>query len=716
MKKFVLCAVLLLAMGLGYFYAVYYQGIFIDFQPNSSIDVPFRTEGTAILVQDASGSYTPLNMKGVDISSSMPGQYATSFAPKEEDYLRWLTAIGEMGANTIRVYTIMDADFYNAFYAYNTSHSSPLYLLQGFLVSDQANAGAVDAYNRDFYDQLITDGRNAVDIIHGKKIISTNKMRGTGAYFHDISPWVVGYLVGQEWDSATVAYTDHRTFYSPVYQGTFFSTRDDASSFEAMLAEIMDQIMVYETSKYKTQRLISFINDPMNDLLHYEISYAKQLSKYSYIDAEHILPSDQLLSGYFASYRLFDFCDSFTNYLQEDQKAALAPILSGIDTTGVYGGYLQLLSAYHTMPVVAAGYSFSTARAPVSKAFAPLTEEEQGEALMNVYRQAKAAGWAGVFLSSWQDTWERRTWNTAFSTVLTQNYLWHDLQTDGQNSGIMAYDPGEKERVCVVDGNDQEWEDETELLAWEDLKLYAKTDSEGLYLLIRGKDLREEPLYLPIDTTQESGSTFCSQPKLSFNRAADFLLCLNGTDDTRLLVQERYDPLRENFLTEISGQDPFVEYPEADTDLFVPIGIALQNPTLVNEELVSTAQEAQRLRFLGVWETGKLVHGCGDPDSADYYSLADFCFGRDCVEIRLPWLLLNVGDPSSMQIHSDYYQNFGVLTHSVSCFYLGLGDGSQIISLSPLELKGYSMPTYHERLKKSYSIIQSQWRGEQNAS
>lgn len=714
MRKFLTGAVILFLIVFAGFYITFYKGISIDLHPGAPIQVKYRTDESSILVLKDSGAYQPFFLKGVDLSASMPGRYATYFAPTKEDYLRWLKEIGEMGANTVRVYTVMDDDFYHAFYTYNMTEEHTLYLLQGLLVSDSANTGAADAYDDDFFRRLLTDGRDAIDIIHGRKIIHANETKGSGTYFHDISDWVLGYLVGQEWNASTVAYTDHRSIHPSSYHGVYFTTSDDSSPFEAMLAQIMDRLILYETKKYKTQRLISFINDPQNDPFAYEISYAKQLNKYSCVDAEHILPTDQLLSGYFASYRLYDFCDDFTQYLSEKQKEQLSALLPGIDTQAVYGGYLQLLSAYHTMPVVAAGYGFSTSRGAVIKNQAPLTETQQGNALKEVYQNAVDSAWSGVFLSTWQDTWERRSWNTAFGTVLTQNYLWHDLQSDGQNYGLMAFDPGESEKTCTIDGKPDEWSKEDRLLTEENKTLSVKTDAEGMYLMIQGDDLEKSTLYLLFDTTQESGSQEIRLPEaagqLSCERAADFLLCLNGPDDTRLLVQERYDALRENFLPEITGENPFIEFPEADSPHFVSVGMALQNQTLVDETVVTTAKEAQRLRALGIWETGKLVHGNGDPDSEAYDSLSDFCFGENCVEIRLPWLLLNVGDPSQMQIHSDYYQNFGVHTHTAGEFWMGLGDGGERISMTSRPMEGYVAPTWHERLKKSYYIMQEQWR------
>lgn len=713
MKRFLIAAVALLLAALGGWYAVYHHGFYLDLHPDAPVTALFRSEGTQLLRRTEDGGWAPFAIRGVDVSAGLPGRYATEFAAAAEDYLRWFEAIGALGANTLRASTVMDDDFYNALYAYNTARPEPLYLLQGIQVSDAANDGKKDAYSDDFLGALLRDGRNVVDIIHGRKSISAAGMQGGGLYRRDLSPWTVGYLVGQEWNSETIAYTDHSAIRSGAYQGGYFATAPEATAFEAMLAQVMDETTAYESGKYKTQRLIAFVNDPANDPFAYDPHYGAQLSKYNQLDAEHILPTPALTSGYFAAYRLYDFCPDFSQYLSAAQRADLGELLSRLDASAPYGGYLELLSAYHTMPVVCAGYGFSSARGAVALDQAPLTERQQGEALVAVYEAAMDSGWSGVFISSWQDAWERRTWNTAFATVLTRNYLWHDLQTDGQNYGLMAFDPGREARVCVLDGDPGEWSPDDAVLTAQGRTLSVRSDAEGLYLLIQGEGVGPEtPLYLPIDTTQESGSALCAAPALTFDRAADFLLCLDGRENSRLLVQERYDAMRENFLFEVTGEDPFVSCPAADSPAFVPVTMALRSSALIDAGAILTPAEAQSIRALGTWETGRLTHGRGDPAGPDYNSLADFCYGQDCVEIRLPWLLLNVADPTWMQIHSDYYQHYGVKTHAVRTCWIGLSAGDGEIVMEPVSLKSRGdRPEWHERLKQSYYIVQTAWKG-----
>ena len=115
------------------------------------------------------------------------------------------------------------------------------------------------------------------------------------------------------------------------------------------------------------------------------------------------------------------------------------------------------------------------------------------------------------------------------------------------------------------------------------------------------------------------------------------------------------------------------------------------------------------------FETGRLRYGCGDPASAAYDSLADFMTREGCIELRLPWQLLNFADPSKMQILDDYYNgNYGIEHINIDEMYLGVMRAEQEsrCELSPLTLTGWgNRVTYHERLKASYYMMQELWNG-----
>ncbi len=711
MKRFLICAVAILFLAVGGIYLYFSSSFYVDLHPDAPVQAQFRTEGRQILARKEDGTFEAMSLKGVDMISSMPGEYASDFAPEEADYLRWMEQIGQMGANLLRVYTLMDSDFYNALYAYNTTHEEPLFLLQGLQVSDEVNNGRKDGFSQEFQGRLIHDGMTAVDMIHGRKLLEATQISGGGSYLRDVSPWVLGYLVGNEWSADTIVYTDMSTVNPRAYQGTYFRTAEDASAFETMLAQVMDSIMAYESEKYKTQRLIGFNSAPQIDFLEYEAQYARQLSKYAFLDAQHILPTEAVQSGYFAGYRLSSMCDNFSDYLSQAQRSELAHHLSRMDTSRSYDGYLDLLSSYHTMPLIATVCGISSGRGAIKMEEPPLTEQQQGQQLMDIWLDCSSAGWAGLCISTWQDAWERIAWNTAFATELSQNYLWHDLQTDGENYGLMAFEPGEKATV-VLDGDPGEWQEKDVLFTQDGITLSLRYDQKALYLLIQGSEVTQtKPLYLPLDIVDQLGAYYCKTPKVTFDRRADFLLCLNGKNNTRLLVQERYDALRENFSQEMAKGDPFLSWPDADSPVFTTIGMALRNDTLVDNPELLSAWELAKLKALGVYETGKLRHGNGNPEAQDYDSLTDFCFGQGCVELRIPWLLINVANPMKMRVHQDYYLHYGVETMAVKTIWIGLGDGDGEISLNPVDTRKWKWDSsWRERLKASYQVVQSYWK------
>ena len=59
---------------------------------------------------------------------------------------------------------------------------------------------------------------------------------------------------------------------------------------------------------------------------------------------------------------------------------------------------------------------------------------------------------------------------------------------------------------------------------------------------------RADTLYIPIDTTPKTGSTYCENYDLTFERPCDFVICIDGRDNSRVVVQERYEVLRAMIL------------------------------------------------------------------------------------------------------------------------------------------------------------------------
>ena len=95
------------------------------------------------------GKWTPMIVKGVNIGMGKPGAFPGEAAITEEEYYKWFEAIGEMNANTIRVYTLHPPDFYHALKAYNDVHDTPIYVMHGVWINEEKLEESLDAFEKE---------------------------------------------------------------------------------------------------------------------------------------------------------------------------------------------------------------------------------------------------------------------------------------------------------------------------------------------------------------------------------------------------------------------------------------------------------------------------------------------------------------------------------------------------------------------------------------
>ena len=678
----------------------------------------------------------------------MPGEYATDFAIDKETYKRWFSDIQELGANTIRIYTLLHDDFYNAFYEYNTERvaagEEPLWLLHGVWLDDYSHNSHKDAFDNGLLPELVEDMQIIIDILHGNRFHIGRDGDGSGYYRHDVSQWVLGYILGVDWETSLVTYTNQNNPHITGYSGTYMKTTEDATPFECMLAELGDQVISYESKRYKEQRLIAFSNWPTTDPFTYSVVTSVYRSKSAVVNVEHVTPTENFISGYFASYHVYSY---FPDYLEIEQIAETytreelleafgkgqyatlekrielldAPNIHDylteadyIDSKGrqnTYYAYLCALNRFHNIPVVISEYGVTTGRGRAqvdentgrNQGF--MTEQEQGQALIDCYEDIMNAGSAGSCLFSWQDEWFKRTWNTMYAVDLDRTPYWSDYQTNEQYFGLLAFDPGNETSICYVDGDASEWTTEDVVLETEQGSLSMKYDEKFLYFYVEGYDPEAGAVYIPIDTTPKSGSTYCQNYDLSFDRPCDFVIIIDGTENSRVVVQERYEVLKSTYWETYYIGDPYIAPPDKDSSTFVNIDMAMK--------LMNVIPETDPSKTVGeTYETGKLRYGNANPEADDFDSLADYMFTEDGIEIRIPWQLLNFADPSEMMIHDDYYEHYGIEYIQIKEMYVGLctGEGEETAPMAAFPLQGWgNQVTYHERLKESYYMLQQYW-------
>lgn len=717
MKKFLAGAATLIILLYLLNTAYYTWGFYIDLHPETPVSFAVQVREKEIYMDSGSG-FEPFHIRGVDMGAGIPGHFATDYAIDKETYMRWFGEIKAMGANTIHVYTLLGPAFYEAVYEYNAGNPDPLYIIHGVWVNDYVQNSHVDAYDDSFLDTFIKDCRTLVDVIHGRKKLNLgySTSSASGSYTKDISSWVLGYILGVEWEDVTVAYTDQMQSDKSVYMGEYMYTSPEATPFEAMLAQTGDELIRYESDKYKQQRLVAFSNWPTTDPLSYPEEVLRLFMKCAQVDVEHILSTDKFLAGQFASYHVYAYYPDYLSYYESWKTQAVGRRWLEDGQYNTYGAYLDMLNQHHTMPVIISEYGVPTSRGIAQNDITKtrtqgyMSEKDQGQAIIDSYEDIKKAGCAGSIIFTWQDEWFKRTWNTMANVDLTKTPFWSDYQTNEQYFGLLSFDPGKEESICYTDGDVSEWSESDRILSNPDFDLYGKYDEKYIYLRIHGRfDFENEKLYIPVDVTPKTGSYYARAEGLRFERPADFLIILDGEENSRILVQERYDAFRAVFYENFGGENPFIHPPDKDSPEFVPVYLALQIGQVM-DPLTDT-------HALQKFETGRLTYGNGNPDSEDFNSLSDFIIHGDDVEIRLPWQLLNFSNPSEMQIHDDYYEHFGIENLGIDSIYLGVGtEGSGRIAMGALDLEGWGRKvTSHERLKQSYYMIRDYWKQEDNA-
>ena len=652
------------------------------------------------------GAFEKKFLKGVNMGSGKPGSFPGELAITKEEYLRWFKEISDMNADVIRVYTTQKPVFYDALYEFNKNSEKPIYILQGVWINDTDIAELNDAYgdNGRILKNFIKDAQDLVDIFHGNATLPEKAGFASGEYKNDISQYVIGWILGIEWDPTFVDTTNKNNQNRNTYTGKYLFT-EYASPFEAFMCEAGDNILEYEIDKYKMARPVSYTNWLTTDMLkHPNEPYLNE--DMVEVNVEHIKPQDSFKEGVFASYHIYPYYPDFINYQKDYTEFK--------DETGkinTYKAYLRDLMSQHTMPVLVAEFGVPASRGMAHESIhsgynqGNHDETEQGIILGNMLKDIYDEGYCGGLVFSWQDEWFKRTWNTLDFDVPDSRPFWSNPQTNEQEFGLLAFDPGKDESVCYVDGDIDEWKDDSPIYSKGDIKLYAKSDEKYLYLMVDKEkfDLTKDKILIPIDTIDGQGNKEDKDKNVKFTRDADFEVLIDGESNSKILVDAYYDSFNYLYGDKLKLIEENKIFKEKNSGMFNPMYLCLNKGFLLPQDKVEIP--------FSKYETGLLKLGTANPNQEGYNSLTDFSEKDGKVEIRIPWQLLNVMDPSKKQIMGDFHKNEGIKAEKVNGFYIGAGNiQDSEIGMGNYTWESWDIPTYHERLKPSYYKLQETFK------
>jgi len=645
-----------------------------------------RTNGTGLQVY-SQGAWTDLFVHGVNLGTALPGRWFTEFPEDLPTYYRWLEQIGGMGADTVRVYTLLDPAFYAAFRLYNQLNPERVLLLLQEIWPEEHPPGN-DYLREEYQSAFRQEIGHVVDAVHGNAEIPEREGRAWGSFTQDVSPWILGYLVGRELEPHEVETTNEL---NPArsFSGGYVRTLPGANATEVWLAGSIDFTLAYEQEHYGWQHPAAIVNWPTLDPLVHDSERdefgrkEREFNDYVSVDLNNLEPGPMMTSGLFGAYHIYpNYPDFMNNEPAYD---------SWRDDEGRfrYGGYLQEFIAQHKRyPAVVAEFGLATGMgnahfSPDGYHHGSMSETEQGEGTVRMFEAMKQEGYAGGVIFAWMDEWAKKTWTTEpYMIPYDRQILWHNAVDPEQNYGILAIEavkpavPG-----LTVPGT-----------GLRIIRMELSSDVSYLHIditLTEPPDFTHERYSEEIDAQAPSGM--------------EFLITLRGPLESSLAVIPPYN----------SGSYRFSTYEGLESR-----GVFEQPRKLVNRQRMladGTVIEARyensgRLNFGSFTESGAHVHITGST-----------------VSLRIPWGRINVSDPSSRTVLDDGGTYFtdplrdtlkttvteGIavsvaVTDRVSGTVLDAlpQPGGEQNSPAVLAWEPWNYPVFQVRLKSSYTVLQ----------
>ena len=642
-----------------------------DAERGQPLRVPARAGRGFLEVRGKGGSWERLFVAGINLGAALPGRHPTEFPEDVETWRAWLDEISGLGANAVRVYTLLPPAFYRALAERNASAGARgLWLIQGVWTElPPGNDFSDEGFVRDFESEIA----RVIDAVHGDLVLAPRPGHASGAFSADASGSLLAYIIGREWEPFAVEDYDASRPEETSWKGAWLEA-SGGRAMECVVARACDFAAGYEARRYLALHPLTFANWPTLDPLDHptesrraeEDAIRRKLGRPVVeklrdraweddavsLDATKIRATPAMEAGFFAAYHVYP---NFPDFLNLDPRYDGARDAEGPSR---YAGYLRELKALHgDQPVLIAEFGVSTSRGiahaqPEGWHHGGHDERRQGEIVARMLRAIRDAGMAGGIVFELQDEWFKSTWSVApLESPAERRRLWFNAESPEQSYGLVANRPRSPVRV---DGDPAEWgrglvvasaEDGRTGDGWSDLRdLSVASDAGYVYLLVRTgggsgpPDWSRVAYRIAIDTYDARRGERSLPPPgpATTPTGVEFLVEIGGPGRSAVTVSEPYEPFRRRDAGPVAS-------PLEPSGRFAPL-------------LLETNRERfgrDGTRFPPVRANpGELRFGSLDPGARDFDTRADVAVGVEAgaIEIRIPWGLLSVGDPSSRRV------------------------------------------------------------------
>ena len=693
--------------------------------------VPARTHGERFEVWAGTG-WAPFYVKGVNLGAARPGKFPSEFPTDDSTYAAWIRLIAAAHANVIRLYTILPPAFYRALKRWNDAHpEAAVWLVHGVWAEPPPHDNYDDPNWR---AEFQAEQRRVVNVLHGYAAIAARPGHAFGRYTADVSDHTLAYIIGREWEPFTIRSYNARSGARHRYAGRFLMV-DSGTAADVWMAEQCDAVLSYEWDRYHAQRPIAYTNWPTLDPLHHPteptleeesalrrrlgLPPLDQVREYDNddqsLDAMLVRPTAADVAGYFASYHAYPYYPDFMNY---DSSYGAARSSYG---PSHFFGYLQDLHRHHAgRPVLIAEYGVPSSRGvahlqPEGMHHGGHDEADMAAIDVRLTGEIREAGLAGGIVFAWLDEWFKHNWVVIdFEKPAERNRLWLSPMDAEQNYGLLGQYAGAAGSAPVLGGDPGRWRALPFQQGSDTLLLRAGEDEAYVYLALSGGavDPDSARYVVGIDTWRPDRGEF-RLPGLrdTLTTGVEFALVLGDSTDGRLFVAHSYNP----YIGPRPGMGP------AGLDVFYNTLCDADNHDSLGafDSLFVTTNRFRVARTLQIFpargvDRGRLRYG-----RLTESTLADWYVDRSAglVEVRIPWGLLNVTDPSSRTIVSTVRSGGAVATTTTDGFRFVVAaqaraSGAVLARLpegATFTWPTWEQPTWHERLKPAYYALQQLW-------
>jgi hypothetical protein len=594
------------------------------------LQVPARATATAVQL-GTEGGFRDRFWAGVNLGSTTPGHLPGEVSARAADYRRWFPEMGELGVKAIRVYTLLDPSFYTELRRYNLAHpKAPLYVIHGVWIPEERFLAGHDLWD----PAVLKAQRELTEEVHRAVMGDLRRplRRGfaSGRWTADISRWVIAWSPGVEWDPAATANSEAK---NPPrgYDGRYIATTGKPTSTEAWIARTLDQLAALD-AEAGWSRAMTFTNWLTADPLEHPDEPLAREDKIS-VDANHLRATKAWPGGFFASYHAYPYYPDFLRY-QPSYRDAKDP----------YAAYLEELREHHAgqaLMITEFGVPTSLGKAhlgPLGRDQGDHSEQQAAKIDRDLLRAIKETGMAGGALFEWVDEWFKFTWNTIDEEQPAERRaLWRNVLTNEEYFGVIGADAGPKPAV-TLDGSDKEWKaDQSQVLleargALRELR--ATHDAAYLYLRLRFDSTahREQAL---VGLDLRPGANKALPGTAGAMPAADAALRFDG-EEVRFYRAAWTDALAFQY-----GVNR--DYLKVDRATLEKGSGAWREPQQILNAPHTLPRTGEKTP-VELRDLSPLHAGSEAEDSRNLVAL-----DGPVVELRLPWALLGLADPSSRQ-------------------------------------------------------------------